>query len=250
MVPADVTGRGPVEAAGPIFAHLVLVEQIDQAPPRVQSTLFEALQERAVVIEGHTYPLADPFFVAATHNPQEEAERPLRESQRDHFLLSVTVDYPSPAEEWALAETRPMLPGAPLRAVLTREEFPRLERGVNQVQVEPEVLGLAWTLVRATRPTAPEAPEFVDRWIVWGAGPRGLLALVHAAKARALLAGRSRVEREDLAALAVPALRHRIAVNPAAEAHALTPERLVRMIWESLPADGDYRPPPGVAERG
>lgn len=259
LVPADVTGSGCGEpgptgaghgrfAAGPIFANLVLVDQIDQAPPRVQATILEAIEERVLVVEGQEHPLPSPSFLVATHNPQEENEGQLRAAQLDHFLLSIPVEYPSAGEEWAMVQRSHTGAEPPLTTVLPPAELLRLQEAVNRVTLDAGTLGYAWTLVRATRPTAAEAPEFVDRWIAWGAGPRGLLALVHAAKARALLHGRPQVNRDDVQSLAVPALRHRIVANPAAEANALTNERLVRMILESLPADGDYPPPPEARE--
>lgn len=252
LVPSDVMGSGEAgpgtPAAGPIFANLVLIEEIDQAPPRVQATIFEAIEERALVVEGQVQPLPDPSFLVATHNPQEDNEGQLRPAQLDHFLLAIPVDYPSGGEEWAMVQRSHTGSEPPLDAVLCPAELLRLQEAVNRVAIDAGTLGYAWTLVRATRPTAPEAPEFVDRWIARGASPRGLLALVHAAKARALLHERAQVRRDDVQALAVPALRHRIVANPAAEANALTNERLVRMILEAVPIDGDYPPPPEARE--
>lgn len=259
LMPADLTGteaappdlesggRGCQFASGPIFANFVLADDIEQAPPRTQAAVFAAMQERQISVNGRPHPLPDPFFVLATQHPLPDNDRKLRETQLDRFLLSIHIDYPSGAEEWEMARraTSPLQSG--LAPQLSAEELGHFQDAVGRVAIGDRALGYAWTLVRATRPTAPEAPYFVDRWIVWGAGPRGLLALVICSKARALIHGRDYVTVEDIQALALPALRHRVVANPAAEANALTSDRLVRMIMESVPPEGEYPPPPGVA---
>jgi MoxR-like ATPase len=260
LAPADVIGAEVTEpdpasgdrcrrfVPGPLFANLILADEVDQAPVRTQSTLLDAMQDRQVTVNGRVQQLPDPFFVLATHNLQEERELRLRQAQLDRFLLMTHIDYPSGSEEWEIARRAGSLSADRLQAQLSSEDIGRFQQAIGRVTMSERVLGYAWTLVRATRPTAPEAPDFVDRWITWGAGPRGLLALVSCAKARAVLHGRGSVAATDVETLALPALRHRIVANSAAEANALTNDRLLRMIMESIPPDGDYQPPPGVAE--
>jgi MoxR-like ATPase len=259
VAPDDITGVESLEtdletgnryyhfSGGLLFANLILADELDQASPRTQSVMFDAMRDRQVAVRGKVHPLPDPFFVLATRNPLNDSDRRLREAQLDRFLLFVNMDYPSGAEEWEMARRVTAPSVGRIAPQLSAEALRRFQDAVGVVAIDDRVLGYAWTLVRATRPTAPEAPDFVDRWIVCGAGPRGLLALVSCAKARALIHGRERVSMDDVSTLVVPALRHRIVANPAAEANALNGERLIRMIMESVPPEGDYRPPPGVA---
>ncbi len=260
VVPADLTGTETLLAdpetgqrcshftPGALFANLVVVDELDRAVPRTQSTVFEAMHDRQVTVSGRTYPLPDPFFVLATHSPQDENEHRLPATQLDRFSLLIRMAYPDEAEEWEIARRGTSLPSQRIVPQVSADDVRRFQNTVGRVEIDDQALGYAWTLVRATRPTAPEAPDFVDRWIIHGAGPRGLLALVSAAKTRALMHGRGRVAVDDIETLALPALRHRVMPNHAAEANALSSDRLIQMIMESVPPDGHYPPPSGASE--
>ncbi len=206
--------------------------------------MLEAMQERQVSAGGHMHKLPAPFFVLATQNPlEQEGTYPLPEAQLDRFLLYIKVDYPTPAEEWEIARrvTTGGL-GTP-EASMTGEEIIEMQNLVTRVPVSDQVLGYAWALVRATRPNTPEAPDFVNKWVNWGAGPRGVLTLVTCAKARAILYGRYHATVEDVKAVIKPALRHRIAGNYAAQANNLDSEKLIDMLMEAIPADRKYEKP-------
>lgn len=177
-------------------------------------------------------------------NPlEQEGTYPLPEAQLDRFLLYIRVDYPSGAEEWEIARRVTTGKQGEIVPLMSGEDIVRLQQLVTRVPVSDQVLGYAWALVRASRPESAEAPEFVDRWVNWGAGPRGVLTLVTCAKARAILHGRYHATAGDVQALARPALRHRIAGNYAAQANNLTSDELVKMLLEAVPADRKYEKP-------
>ena len=256
LMPSDVTGAELIQEdpqshkraykflPGPIFANLLLADEINRTPPKTQAAMLEAMQERQVTAGGKLHALPSPFFVLATQNPlEQEGTYPLPEAQLDRFLLYIKVDYPSGAEEWEIARRVTTGQLGEIEAVLSGEEILDLQQLVTRVPVSDLVLGYAWALVRATRPNTPEAPEFVNRWINWGAGPRGVLTLVTCAKARAILFGRYHATARDVQAVARPALRHRIAGNYAAQAHGLTSEKLIDMLMEAVPADRRYEKP-------
>jgi MoxR-like ATPase len=256
LMPSDITGTEVLQEnpetggrhykflPGPLFSHMILADEINRTPPKTQAAMLEAMQERQVTAGGKTHPLPAPFFVLATQNPlEQEGTYPLPEAQLDRFLLYIKVDYPSGAEEWEIArrvttgqmgEITPLVSGADLVA---------LQDLVVRVPVADQVLGYAWALVRATRPGTDEAPEFVHRWVSWGAGPRGLLTLVNCAKARAILNGRYHATVGDVQAVLKPALRHRIAGNYAAQANNLTSDKLIDMLLEAVSADRPYTKP-------
>ncbi|HEX6984519.1 MAG TPA: MoxR family ATPase [Planctomycetaceae bacterium] len=256
LMPSDVTGTEIIQEnletgrreytflPGPVFANLLLADEINRTPPKTQAAMLEAMQERQVSAGGKTYPLPDPFFILATQNPlEQEGTYPLPEAQLDRFLLHVKVDYPSGAEEWEMARRVTGGGLGEVAAFLSGDDILRAQRLVARVPVCDQVLGFAWTLVRATRPGTPEAPDFVTKWASWGAGPRGLLTLLTCAKARALLHGRHHATAADVQAVAKPALRHRIASNYAAQASDVTSERLIEMLLEAVPADRRYERP-------
>jgi len=256
LMPSDVTGTEIIQEnvetgrreytflPGPIFANLLLADEINRTPPKTQAAMLEAMQERQVSAGGKTYQLPNPFFVLATQNPlEQEGTYPLPEAQLDRFLLHIKVDYPSGLEEWEVARR---VTGGSMGTVepsLSGEDILRFQKLVTQVPVCDQVLGFAWTLVRATRPGSPEAPDFITRWASWGAGPRGLLTLLTCAKARALLYGRYHATAGDVQAVAKPALRHRLASNYSAQASDITSERLIEMLLEAIPADKKYERP-------
>jgi MoxR-like ATPase len=258
LMPSDVTGTEVIQEdpatrerayrflPGPIFANMLLADEINRTPPKTQAAMLEAMQERQTSAGGKMHKLPAPFFVLATQNPlEQEGTYPLPEAQLDRFLLYIKVDYPSGAEEWEIARRVTTGDLGEIEPVLSAEEILNLQQLVTRVPVSDQVLGYAWALVRATRPGTKEAPEFVGKWINWGAGPRGVLTLVTCAKARAILHGRHHATAGDVQAVAKPALRHRIAGNYAAQAHGLTSEKLIDMLFEAVPADRKYEKPAG-----
>jgi len=228
---------------------MILADEINRTPPKTQAAMLESMQERQISAGGTVHALPVPFFVLATQNPlEQEGTYPLPEAQLDRFLLHIKVDYPSGDEEWEIARRVTNGLVGEISAVLSIDEILAIQDLVTRVPVSDHVLGYSWALVRASRPGAEEAPEFVDRWVSWGAGPRGVLTLVTCAKARALLYGRHHATIGDVKAVAKPALRHRIAGNYSAQAAEIDSERLIEMLMEAVPSDRTYhRPGPGTS---
>jgi len=256
LMPSDVTGTEVIQEnletgareyqflPGPLFANVILADEINRTPPKTQAAMLEGMQERQVSAGGKMHKLPDPFFVLATQNPlEQEGTYPLPEAQLDRFLLYIKVDYPSGPEEWEIARRVTTGSLGTVSPTLSGEEIINLQKLVLRVPVSDQVLGYAWALVRATRPGAPEAPEFINKWVAWGAGPRGVLTLVTCAKARAILHGRYHAAIGDVQAIVKPALRHRIAGNYAAQANNLTSDQLIDMLLEAVPADRTYEKP-------
>ena len=255
LLPGDVTGghileedpsggRRMVFHPGPVFTNVLLADEINRASPKTQSALLEAMQERSVTVVGETRKLPRPFYVLATQNPIElEGTYPLPEAQLDRFLLYIKVDYPSGPEEWEIARRVTTGQLGEITAIMSGEQIIELQRLVTRVPVSDQVLGYAWALVRASRPGTPEAPDFVNKWVNWGAGPRGVLTMVTCAKARAILHGRYHATVADVQSVAKPALRHRIAGNYAAQANSLGSEQLIDMLMQAVPADKHYEKP-------
>ncbi|MBC8869000.1 MAG: MoxR family ATPase [Planctomycetes bacterium] len=256
LMPSDITGAEVIQEdpetrdraykflPGPIFANMILADEINRTPPKTQAAMLEAMQERQVSAGGEMHTLPAPFFVLATQNPlEQEGTYPLPEAQLDRFLLYIKVDYPSDIEEWEIA--RRVTTGAmgTIEACMSSEEIINMQQLVLRVPVSDQVLGYAWALVRASRPGASEAAEFVNKWINWGAGPRGVLTLVTCAKARAILHGRYHATIGDVQSVVKPALRHRIAGNYAAQANAYASDDLIDMLLEAVPADREYKKP-------
>ena len=246
LMPADVTGyellgrgedsQGPkmVFRPGPVFANLVLADEINRASPKTQSALLEAMAERHVTVGGLTYPLQEPFLVAATQNPiEQEGTYPLPEAQLDRFMMEIRIGYPSPAQEEEIVmrttSGEPKLP----EAALTREEFLQLRDLVLAVPVAQNVATAAVRLCGASRPDDPRAIAMAKDYVAWGAGPRGSQNLVLAAKARALLVGRCAPVLEDIQAVALPILRHRIIVNHRAVGDSITSSDLINALLKS-----------------
>ena len=256
LMPSDVTGteviqedpethqRGYKFLPGPIFANMLLADEINRTPPKTQAAMLEAMQERQVSAGGKMHKLPAPFFVLATQNPlEQEGTYPLPEAQLDRFLLYIKVDYPSGAEEWEIARRVTTGQLGSIEPIMSGDEILEIQNLVTRVPVSDQVLGYAWALVRASRPGQAEAPEFVNKWINWGAGPRGVLTLVTCAKARAILYGRYHATVADVQAVVKPALRHRIASNYAAQANNIDSEKLIDMLLEAIPADKQYMKP-------
>jgi MoxR-like ATPase len=252
LMPADITGTDVLEEdkatgsrqvrflEGPLFANVVLADEINRTPPKTQAALLEAMQERQVSVGRVRHRLADPFFVLATQNPiEQEGTYPLPEAQQDRFMFKVFVRYPTFDEEFEIARRTTGLPLADAEPVLTAADILALQRSVREVPVSDHLVRYALALVRQTRAGERGVPDFVSDQLTWGAGPRAVQFLVLGAKARALLQGRSHVAVDDIQALAAPVLRHRIVVGFAAESEGVTPDAIIRRIIESTPARED-----------
>jgi MoxR-like ATPase len=251
LMPSDITGTDVLETEegtthrhfrfirGPVFANIVLADEINRTPPKTQAALLQAMQEREVTAGGNTYDLPLPFFVLATQNPiEQEGTYPLPEAQLDRFMFHIHVDYPTGAEECRIVEETTSAYHADLERVLGAEEILSLQTLVRRVPVAEDVLQYAVGLVRATRPKSDTAPAFVRDWVSWGAGPRASQYLVLGAKTRAILDGRHTPAREDVQAVARAVLRHRILTNFNAEAEGVDPVDIVDRLVESVEATG------------
>lgn len=246
LMPSDITGTDILEedratgrrelrfVKGPIFANIVLADEINRTPPKTQAALLQAMQEKRVTAGGRTYPLEPPFLVFATQNPiEQEGTYPLPEAQLDRFMFMVDVGYPSEEEEVEVVLRTTGAATQPLQKVLGPEEILALQDLVLRVPVAEETVRFAVQLVRRTRPKEEGAPDFVRRYLAWGAGPRASQYLILAAKARAVLHGRFAAEREDVIALAGPVLRHRVLPNFTAEAEGVNASRIVDRLLET-----------------
>lgn len=234
LMPSDITGTDILQEdrvsgrrelrfiKGPIFANIVLADEINRTPPKTQAALLQAMQEKKVTAGGRTYPLEPPFLVFATQNPiEQEGTYPLPEAQLDRFMFMVDVDYPTFDEEVQVV-MQTTAGSAPIpNKVLGPEEILALQDLVLRVPVSEETIRYAVSLVRRSRPKSEDAPDFVSQYLAWGAGPRASQYLILAAKARAILHGRFAAEREDVQALARPVLRHRMLTNFTAEAEGV-----------------------------
>lgn len=256
LMPSDVTGTEVIQEnlqtgareykflAGPLFANMILADEINRTPPKTQAAMLEAMQERQVSAGGKVHSLPAPFFVLATQNPlEQEGTYPLPEAQLDRFLLYIKVNYPSGPEEWEIARRVTTGQLGTIAPIVSGDEIIQFQKLVTRVPVSDQVLGYAWALVRASRPGTKESPDFVNKWVSWGAGPRGVLTLVSCAKARAILYGRYHATVGDVQAIAKPALRHRMASNYAAQAAGVNSEKLIEMLMEAVPADKKYEKP-------
>jgi len=225
---------------GPIFANIILADEINRTPPKTQSALLEAMQEFEVTYSGKTYHLQKPFFLLATQNPIEQSGTfPLPEAQLDRFLLYVKVDYPLEHEETAILKATTGTKPEAVRPVISGDEILKLQTYVREVPISDDLIEYVSQLVRSTRP-ATTANEYVKEWVSWGAGPRAGQAMILTAKARALQAGRWAVTLEDLKAVAFPVLRHRILVNFRAESEGITADNITERLLKAteLPSNG------------
>ena len=245
LMPPDILGTRMLEEdeagrrrftfqKGPIFAHVVLADEVNRATPRTQSALLEAMQEHQVTVFGETLPLDDPFFVIATQNPIEmEGTYPLPEAQLDRFALKILVESPDERGLVSILEATTGAPRPAPRAAVTIEEVREMRALVREVPASSDALALAARAVLATQPASPLAPDAVRRYVRYGASPRGAQSMLLAAKARALVSGRLHVADEDLAALAAPALRHRLILGYEGEAAGVDPDDLVADAFEA-----------------
>lgn len=250
LMPADITGTEVIQEdkstgtrefrflPGPIFANIVLADEINRTPPKTQAALLEAMQERQVTIGGDRHTLPNPFFVLATQNPiEQEGTYPLPEAQLDRFMFMVRVDYPTEAEELAIVKQTTADVKTTINAMLSAEDLQAMSDLVRRVPVADHLAAYAIRLVRQTRVGKEATSEVVDRYLSWGAGPRASQFLVLAAKSRAALHGRHCVELEDLQAVAHPVLRHRIVTNFNAEADGITADDVIDRLLESTSAE-------------
>ena len=240
LVPSDITGTEILEedavtgarsfrfVRGPVFANIVLADEINRASPRTQAALLEAMQEHSVTASGDTMRLPEPFFVLATQNPlEQEGTYPLPEAQLDRFLFDIHVSYPSEADEVSILRSTTGSPAETLESVLGAPELLHLQHFTREIAAGDSVLRYAASLVRATRPDDDRAPMLVQQYVRWGAGPRAGQSLILGAKAHALLDGRVAVAPADVQRVAMPVLRHRVLPNFAAEAERIGVERII-----------------------
>ena len=250
LMPSDITGTEVIYQdpatnerqfrflKGPIFANMILADEINRTPPKTQAAMLEAMQERKVTVGGADHVLPDPFFVLATQNPiEQEGTYPLPEAQLDRFMFMISVDYPSDAEELQIMKMATGVSLGKPAAVLTEEEILSLQQIVRRMPVADHVYAYAEKLVRVTRPKSAEALDFCKKWLTWGAGPRAGLNLILGAKARAMLHGQYYVSCDDVAAVALPIFRHRLIPNFAAQSESVTADDITRKILESVPKD-------------
>jgi MoxR-like ATPase len=258
LMPSDIVGTEVIQEdkasgkrefkflKGPVFANIVLADEINRTPPKTQAALLEAMQEKQVTIGGERNKLPAPFFVLATQNPiEQEGTYTLPEAQQDRFMFKIFVTYPSYDEEYQIAATTTADNNPTVEQVLTGEDILRLQQLVRRVPVAPHLIHFALRIVRATRVLEDECPEFVKEAISWGAGPRGVQNLLLGAKARAVLEGRSYATTEDLRAVAKPVLRHRVITNFNADSTGVTSDDIIDRLLTEIPerSEGDQISP-------
>lgn len=239
LMPGDIIGSEILDEnrkftfiPGPIFANIVLADEINRTPPKTQSALLEAMQERAVTASGKNYPLDPPFFVLATQNPiEQEGTYPLPEAQLDRFMFNINVEYPSLEEEIAIVKGTTGDHEAEVKSVLTAQEIIDIQQLVRRVPASDHLVEYAVKLVAKTRPDNPLAPAQVKDLVSWGAGPRASQNLILAAKAHAITRGKYAPDIEDLQAVAVPILRHRIVKNYKAEAEGISEDSIIKALF-------------------
>lgn len=245
LMPSDITGTEIIEedtstghkafkfVKGPVFANIVLADEINRTPPKTQAALLQAMQEHQVTAAGTTYTLEEPFFVLATQNPiEQEGTYPLPEAQLDRFMFNLWVDYPSHEEESQIVKSTTSAYEAKLNVVLQADVILNLQRLVRRVPVADQVIDYAVSLVRNTRPNYDGSPDFIREWISWGAGPRASQYLILGAKTRAILHGRPTPEMDDVKAVAKPVLRHRLVTNFNAEAENVETIDIIERLLE------------------
>ena len=248
LMPSDITGTEVIYQdpatndrqfkfiPGPIFANVVLADEINRTPPKTQAAMLEAMQERRVTVGGTNYKLPNPFFVLATQNPvEQEGTYSMPEAQLDRFMFLIYVDYPTPEEELAVVKRGTSGALETVNPVLGVEHILFLQEAVKRMPVADHVVEYAQKIVGATRSKTPQALDFCKKWLSWGAGPRATLSLVMAAKAHAILKGQVYVGCENVAAVCLPIMRHRIIPNFTAQSEGITSDDITRMILEAIP---------------
>ncbi len=246
LMPADITGTEILEqhgdghrsmqfVKGPIFANVILADEINRTPPKTQAALLEAMQEHQVTAGGHRYELEEPFFVLATQNPIEmEGTYPLPEAQLDRFMFNVMIDYLPPADELAVVMQTTSTKPEPIEPLFSGDDVLQFHETVRRVPIAEEVARYAVSLVAASRPGRDGTPDFINHWVSWGAGLRAAQTLVLGGKARALLRGNAHVSLDDIKALAHPTLRHRVLLSYKAEAEGVTIENVIEKLIETV----------------
>jgi len=255
LMPSDITGTEIIEedhatgkrsfrfVRGPVFANIILADEINRTPPKTQAALLQSMQEHQVTCAGVTYDLEPPFFVLATQNPiEQEGTYPLPEAQLDRFALNVIIDYPTRDEEREIVKTTTYDTQEDLQPVLRGSDILAIQKIVRRVPVSDHVVDYAVNLARATRPKDPTAPQFVKDWLSWGAGPRACQYLILGAKAKAIINGRYNVSCNDVRTLAIPVMRHRIFTNFNADAEGVTTEDIINELLRVVPepSEADY----------
>ena len=249
LMPSDITGTEVIQEdrtsgtrefrfiEGPIFTNVLLADEINRTPPKTQAALLEAMQEHQVTAGGKRHRLQEPFFVLATQNPiEQEGTYPLPEAQLDRFMFQVFVDYPSEEEEFQIVRQTTATTATSVKEVLSLDEIIALQQTVRKIPAADHVIRYAMQFARLTRREKGDVPDFVNKYVSWGAGPRASQYLILGAKARAMLKGRAYVSTEDVRAGASPVLRHRIVTNFNAEAEGVTSDEIVRRLSELIPA--------------
>jgi MoxR-like ATPase len=252
LMPADITGTDIIEEnkstgtrerrflEGPLFASVVLADEINRTPPKTQAALLEAMQERQITVGRKRHELPEPFFVLATQNPlEQEGTYPLPEAQQDRFMFKILVDYPNFEEEFEVARRTTGVIQERAENVITGPEIMQLQDFVRSIEVSENVIRYALAVVRQTRITQPGVPDFVREQLGWGAGPRAVQFLIIGAKARAALLGRTHVDPQDIQYLAKPVLRHRLNVNFAAESDGIRSDDVIDRILQNTPTEQD-----------
>ncbi len=247
LMPSDITGTEIIEedhstgrrqfrfVKGPVFANIILADEVNRTPPKTQAALLQAMQEHEVTAAGETYKLDEPFFVLATQNPiEQEGTYPLPEAQLDRFMFNVFVDYPSGAEEHLIVKSTTAVLDYRLDKILSSEDIIGFQNLVRRVPVSDHLIQYAVELVRTTRPTEPDTPDFIKNWVNWGAGPRASQYLILAAKTKAILEGRPTPGPEDVRFAAYPVMRHRIVTSFNAEADGVDTTEIINRILDRV----------------
>ena len=262
LMPSDIIGASLLEEdhagkrefhflRGPIFSNVILADEINRTPPKTQAALMEAMEERQVTAGGTNIPIDRPFFVLATQNPiEQEGTYPLPVSQLDRFQQSVQMDYPEAAEEFEIVQQTTSSYDPSLQPLLTKEAVVELIALTAKITVPRRILDYVSKIVRSTRPKSEEAPDFVNEWISWGAGPRGIQAILASARSLALMDGRTEINAEDVHEMAFPALRHRMVPTYHAEAEGVDCDAIIKKILIEMPGslykpeecEGENRP--------
>lgn len=248
LMPGDITGAEIIEEdrstgrrdyrfiEGPLFANVVLADEINRTPPKTQAALLEAMQERQVTVGRVRHELPVPFFVLATQNPiEQEGTYSLPEAQQDRFMFKILVKYPSWKEEFEVVRRTTSTTQAEIQPVLGAQEILEIQRLVREIPVSEHLIRYALSLVRQTRIGEEGVPEFIEENLSWGAGPRAVQNLIMGAKARAMIHGRNHVNTDDVKSLAYPILRHRIALNFTAESEGMTPDQIIERLIQETP---------------
>ena len=245
LMPADITGTEVLSETdagrqlrfvpGPVFANIILADEINRTPPKTQAALLEAMQEHQVTAAGQRHPLPQPFFVLATQNPIEmEGTYPLPEAQLDRFMFNVVIDYLPEDQEVAVVQQTTAGGSETIEPLFNAEDVQRFNDLVRKVPAAEDLVRYAVQLAAASRPSQDNTPDFVNEWVSWGAGLRAAQFLVLGAKARTLLQGRSHVTAEDIQAVAAPVLRHRVLVNYRAEAEGMTTQKIIEQLLDQV----------------